>query len=147
MRIGKGHHWFPNSVCLVLATLIFGGSMLEARVGAASRLPPEETGPERKLTLKERMLEIPPGTMIEVRLREKRKIRGRLGELTDEAFNLTTAEGEKIVTQQIAYTEVKSVKRIEGGKAGKAGHAALYMLAGIGAFIAILVVIALAKSE
>ncbi len=117
-------------ICFVLATMLFGTTTLEARVGAAGAVPGGQAGTERKLTMKERILEVPPGTMIEVRLLNKEKIRGRLGELTDEGFSLTTAQGEKIEAKKVAFTDLKSFKKVEGGQAG---HVVLYALAGIGA--------------
>jgi hypothetical protein len=134
-----------NIICLLLVTMIFGTTTLEARVGAAGAVPPGQAGTERKLTMKERILEVPPGTMIEVRLLNKQKIRGRLGELTDEGFSLTTAQGQKIETQKVVFTEVKSFKKVEGGKAG---HVILYYaLAGIGALCFALVIYAASASH
>jgi hypothetical protein len=129
-------------ICLVLTALLFSTTTLEARAAAAGALPVAQTESKGNSTLKQRMLEVPPGTMIEVRLLNKQKIRGRLGELTDEGFSLTTAQGEKISTQKIAFTEVKSFKKVEGGKGG---HVVLYALAGIG--VALLVVFILAISS
>jgi hypothetical protein len=126
-------------ICLVLTALLFSTTTLEARAAAVGALPVAQTESKGNPTLKQRMLEVPPGTMIEVRLLNKQKIRGRLGELTDEGFSLTTAQGEKISTQKVAFTEVKSFKKVEGGKGG---HVVLYALAGIG--VALLVVVVLA---
>lgn len=131
-------------ICLVLATMLFGTTTMEARVGAARAVPLGQAATERKPTMKERILEVPPGTMIEVRFLSKQKIRGRLGEITDEGFSLTTVQGEKITTQKVAFTELKSFKKVEGGKAG---HALLYALAGIGALFLVLVIWALTQSD
>ena len=130
-------------ICLVLVSMFFGTTTLEARVGAAGAVPAGQTGTERKPTLKERILEIPPGTLIEVRLLNKQKIRGRLGELTDEGFSLTTAQGEKIATQKVAFADLKSFKKVEGGKAG---HAVLYALAGLGVLLVVIIIWAAAAS-
>ncbi len=129
-------------ICLVLVAVFFCTASLEARVDAAGAVPdaPEES--QAKPTLKERLLEVPPGTMIEVKLLNKQKIRGRLGELTDEGFTLTSAQGEKITTQKIAFTEVKSFKKVEGGKGG---HAVVYALAGAGAIFVVLLIVALSQ--
>jgi len=128
-------------ICLVLVTVFFGTTTLEARVGAAGAVPAGQAGTERKLTMKERILEVPPGSMIEVRLLNKEKIRGRLGELTDEGFSLTTAQGEKIEAKKVAFTDVKSFKKVEGGKAAKtAGWIVLGALAGLGVLMVVLLV-------
>lgn len=132
-----------DMICLVLATMIFGQSVLEARVSAsaAPRAGEEQTQP--KPTLKERLLEVPPGTMIEVRLLNKKKVRGRLGELTDQGFSLQIAQGNKIETQQVAFTDVKSVKRVEG----KGTNPVWYVLAGVGALFVVLIIWAAAASS
>ena len=129
--------------CCVLATLLFSATVLEAHVPLTLAVSLGETATERKPTMKERLLEVPPGTMIEVRLRNKQKMRGRLGELDDEGFNLTTVQGEKVVNEKIGYAEVKSFKKIEGHKAG---HALVYTLAGIGVLTVILLIIAAAMT-
>ncbi|MGE5326217.1 MAG: hypothetical protein ACM3NO_04205, partial [Deltaproteobacteria bacterium] len=125
-------------VCLALTTLLFTSSILEAKLGLAGAIPAGQTETTLKPTLKERVLEIPPGTMVEVKLLNKQKIRGRLGEITDEGFNLTTAQGDKIASQKVAFTEVKSIKKVEGAKAG---HVVAYSLAGIGAFFLVLFIV------
>jgi hypothetical protein len=131
-----------NIICLVLATLLFGTTTLQARVGAFDAVPGGQAGSERKPTLKERILEIPPGTMIEVRLLNKQKIRGRFGNLTDEGFSLTTAQGEKIETVKVAFADVKSFKKLEGAKAAKtAGWIVLGALAGVGALVLIAIAV------
>lgn len=104
-------------ICLVLTALLFSTTTLEARAAAVGALPVAQTESKGNATLKQRMLEVQPGTMIEVRLLNKQKIRGRLGELTDEGFTLTTARGEKISTQKVAFTEVNSFKKVEASSA------------------------------
>jgi hypothetical protein len=120
-------------ICLVWATMLFGYSTLEARVGASGAVPPAQAESAQKPTVKERILEIPPGTMIEVRLLNKQKIRGRLGEITNEVFSLQIARGNKIETQKVAFTDVKSLKKFESGEAGKmAGGVVIGILAALG---------------
>jgi hypothetical protein len=122
-------------ICLILAAVLLDGPILEARAAFSGAVPRAQT--TQHPTLKERILQIRPGTMIEVRLRNKRKIRGRLGEVTDEGFALTTAQGNKIDTQKVAFTEVKSLKKAEGGKGERI---ALFVLAGVGVFLAIVII-------
>ena len=119
-------------ICMALATMFFATTILEVRVQAAGTVPAGQRSTAQKPTLKERVLEVPPGTMIQVRLLDKQKIRGRLGEITDEAFSVQTAEGNKVETRKIAFADVKSFKQVKGGKAGRA---VVYALAGIGAFL------------
>lgn len=131
-------------ICCVLATVLFATTTLDARLSALLAVPPGRAATEQQTTMKERLLGVPPGTMIEVRLRNKQKIRGRLGEINDEGFTLTTLQEQKVVKEKIAFTELKSFKKVEGGKAG---HRVLWMLAGVGALVLILSIIILARGE
>jgi len=67
-----------STICVLLATIVFGQSLLEAKAGAwiAARAGQEQT--QGNPTLKERILEVPPGTMIDVRLLNKRVPPGSL---------------------------------------------------------------------
>lgn len=129
-------------ICLVLATMFLASTTLEASTAAAGAAPGAQPRTTQKPTVKERILEVPPGAMVEVRLLNKGKVRGRLGEISNEDFDLQIARGDTIETQKIAFTDVKSVKKVEGGKAGRT---VVYVLAGIGAFFGVLTIIALAK--
>jgi hypothetical protein len=122
-------------ICLILTAVLFNGSILEAKAAASAAAPRAQTA--QSPTLKERILEIQPGTMIEVRLRSKQKIRGRLGEVSDEGFSLTSAQGDKVATQKVAFTDVKSFKKVEGGKGGRI---ALFVLVGVGVFLAVIII-------
>jgi len=94
--------------------------------------------PSRKLSLKERLLEIPTGSIIEVRTQANEKIRGRLTETTNEGLSVQRFQNGKLETLAIAYSDVKSVKvtaakEPPGGKAGKtAGWIILGGLAALG---------------
>jgi hypothetical protein len=135
-----------DAILLILISVLFGNSVLEARVGASAigaSLPQETT---KKATVQERILGIPPGTLIEVRLMNKNKLRGRLGEVTNEGFSLQTAQGNKVETQKIAFAEVKSLKKVEGETTGKKfSRGVIYGLAGIGVLILIITIVMLAR--
>ncbi|MGA2606533.1 MAG: hypothetical protein ABSH01_03635 [Terriglobia bacterium] len=135
-----------DMILLILISVLFGNSLLEARVGASATgasLPQETT---KKATVQERIMEIPPGTMIEVRLMNKHTLRGRLGEVTNEGFSLQTAQGNKVETQKIAFTEVKSLKNVGETTGRKVGKGVIYGLAIFGALIVIMTIVLLARS-
>jgi hypothetical protein len=129
-------------ICLVLATACLSMSAMEVSAYAARALPPGQESTEGIAKLKQKLLEVPSGTMVEVKLLNKQKIRGRLEKIDDQGFSLTTSQQGKIVTQTVAFTEVGSVKKAEGGKAG---HAVVWMLAGVGVLVVIGVIIAVAQ--
>jgi len=129
-----------NLIALMLVWALFGNSVLEARVR-----PEQET--TKKPTLQERILEVSPGTMIEVRLMNKQKLRGRLGEVTNEGFALQMAQGTKVETQKIAFTEVRSFKQVEGTTGKKIGKGVVYALAGIGVLVVISVILVASRDD
>jgi hypothetical protein len=130
-----------NLVGLVLAYALLGNSLLDARVGSSATggSPQEQT--TSKPTVQQRILAVPNGTMIEVRLLNKQKLRGRLGEITSEGFSLQTAQGSAIETQKVAFTDVKSLKQLENTTGKKVGTGLLFALAGIGVFTVIIIAV------
>jgi hypothetical protein len=137
MGRGRGHYASRNTVCLILTTLLFGCSILDARDGVRRAVSSAQAGRRGEPTLKERLLEIPSGTMIEVRLLNNQKIRGWPGGITDEGFSLTTVQGDKTTSQKVAFTEVKSFKQLEYGKRR---HTLIWLLAGVAALTAMLII-------
>jgi len=124
-----------NLIALILVYALFGNSLLEARAGISVKggSSPEET--TKKPTLQERILKVPNGMMIEVRLLNNQKLRGRMGDVTNEWFSLQTAQGGKIETQKVAITDVKSFKQVEGKTGKKIGTGLLIGLAVVGVII------------
>mgnify|MGYP003341788469 CR=1 FL=1 len=79
------------------------------------------------------------GTSIEVRLKDKQKLRGARGAVADSGFTLVDARsGER----QISYSDVASVKRI-----GAKSHTGRNILIGVGIGVAAvaIVIVSLAK--
>ncbi len=123
-------------ICLVLATLVFSCSTLEARVGASGAVSPGQAGSEPKPALKEQVFQIPAGSQVEVRLLNKERLRGRLGEVSEEGFTVQIAQGNQIDTRKVAFGDVKSVKVIDKEK-GK------HIFLGVGIAVGTLLVLAL----
>ena len=93
--------------------------------------------PQDNRTVQEKVVETPAGTLVEVKLKKKQTLRGRLGEADAEGFSLQYAQGDRVETRKLAYAEVKSIKVVED--AGK-GHG---ILAGIGVAFLVLMGISL----
>ncbi len=78
-----------------------------------------------------------------MRLKNKEKLRGRLGVMREDGFDMQVAAGDKIETRTIAFNELKSIKKAEGGGAGHvAGNIAVGTLAVIGGLVVTLIIIA-----
>jgi hypothetical protein len=96
-------------------------------------------------TLKEQAMGISPGSVVEVRLVDKTKLRGRLGPVSDRGFELQTVKEGKIDTVQITFAQAKSIndttKKSFGHSVGKG-----FLIAGIviGAVIGIVAIVCVA---
>ena len=108
-------------------------SMLLLWSSLAQAFPSAQATAPTPIDLKERVTEIPGNSVIEVKLRSKHKIRGRLGALTDSGFELQHTGDGKIVTEFVAFDNVKSVKVV-----GKGLNFAVKVLIGTGIVIGVL---------
>ena len=104
----------------------------------------------RKPSIKEQLIDIPTGSIVEVRTKAKQKYYGRLGEATNESFSVQQIKNEKLETVNLSFQDVKSVKIKastdgRGPKAAKtAGWIVLGGLAALGVLTAVGIGIALA---
>ena len=78
-------------------------------------------------TVQEQVLEIPSGSLVEVRLINKQKLSGRIGEAADDGFTIQLAKGDRLDNRKVFFAEVKSIKDKSRGS-GKGTH----ILAGVG---------------
>ena len=136
-----------NLIALILVYALFGNSVLQAGSGVSAGVGSSQKETTNKPTLQERILEVPQGTIIEVRLMNKQKVRGKLGEISNEGFSLQTAQGSKIETQKIAFAEVKSFKQAGGGTGKGIGRGVIYGLAGIGVLVLVMVIWAASRPD
>ena len=94
---------------------------------------------ESKPTIKEQVLEIPAGSVVEVRTLDKEKIRGRIGQTTDHGFAIQRIRSEKVEEVNVEFQNTKSIKMVAsqrpsaGANAGKTVALVLVgVLAGVG---------------
>jgi hypothetical protein len=121
--------------------------LLQAAPAAAGRVVPGRApGGQASLTatLKQKVLEIPPQSMVQVKLKTKEKLRGRLGQVTDEGFVIKVAQGQKIEDRTVAFSDVKAIKAANAGS-----HVGRWIVVGVaaGAIFAVLSVVALLNSN
>jgi hypothetical protein len=95
---------------VLLASLFFIEPAVEAK---ASQSP--QAGTSEKTPLQQRVLEIPAGTLVEVRLKNKEKLRGRLGEVSEDGFQMQVGTRDKSQIRKINFDELKSIKELGGG--------------------------------
>ena len=60
--------------------------------------------------IKEQVLRIPVGAPVQVKLKDKRTLLGRMGPATNDSFSVQYAKSDKIVDEKIAFQDVKSVR-------------------------------------
>jgi hypothetical protein len=105
-------------------------------LGAPSPVRSRATAEDKATTVREQLVLMPPGSVIEVRTQAKQKLRGRLGAMAADSFELQTAKGEKIQTQSLRFDEVKSFKAVKAKRpfplAAKIGLVGLGLLIVIG---------------
>jgi hypothetical protein len=120
---------------VLLATILWVHCGLSGKAQVAAADSSSEASAAQRPTLKEQVTRIPAGSQVEVRLLNQERIRGRLGEVSAEAFTVQVAKGSQIETRRLAFSDVKSVKQLGGGK-GK------YILIGVGIALVVIVVLA-----
>ena len=110
------------------------GLLLWCSLADASQ-PPAQSA-VKATGLRERLILIPAGSIIEVKLINKQKIRGRLGPVSDSGFEVQHARDNQIVTEALTFDAVSSVR-----VTGKGMHFAWKVLIGIGIVFAVIGVI------
>jgi hypothetical protein len=138
-----------NMISMILLSLVTLGLGLGTGPGSVARAAsPEEAKTDQKAQkLREKALEIPPQTMVEVRLKNKEVVKGRLGDVSSDSFVVKEAIGQRIEDHKIAFDDVKSMKKFEGNKALKvAGYSALAVAVAIGTAMVISLIVVLATT-
>lgn len=113
----------------VLVILLLAVQFVPGRCAAA---------PQAVKTPQEVVLEFAPGTLVEVKLKNKQSLRGRLGEAAPDGFEVQSAQGDRVETKTVSYAEVQSVRALKGDGKGTR------FLAAVGAVFLVLMVVSLA---
>ena len=138
-----------NMISMILLLLVTLGLGLGAASGSkAGTATPEDAKTDQKAQkLREKVLEIPPQTMVEVRLKDKEVVKGRLGDVSSDGFVVREAVGQRIEDRKVAFDDVKSMKKFEGNKALKvAGYSALAVAVAVGTAMVISLIVILATT-
>lgn len=95
---------------------VFSACLAAAAAGAS---PSPQDHPEETPTVRERLQELPPHTMVQVKLHNK-KVRGRLSVVTRKGFVIQITAGDKTKNEKFSYDDVQSIDAMEGtGKGNK----------------------------
>lgn len=71
---------------------------------------PVQSYQERKQTMAERIVDIPFDAVIDVQLRTKEKLHGRMGEAKDNSFVVKVATASRIEERRVTFDEVRSIR-------------------------------------
>lgn len=124
-----------------LAVLLIGTISTQSLL--ASR-PAENADTPKKPTIQEKILDIPAGTIVEVRVRStKEKLRGRMAGVDSDSFVVKVAKGAVVEDRKVPFSDVRSVKAQERGMS-TATKVVLGALAGVGTLFLVLILIAAA---
>ena len=130
MGVGRGS--LRQLLSILLVVILCATSTYAAKPSAS--IPAQVA---QKPTLK--VLEIPPGSRVQVRLKNKEKLRGLLGEVSNKGFVLQYARGNQIEKRIIGFDEVKSIKVIKVKEGGRAWTVAKWALATGGITLLVLI--------
>lgn len=115
-----------NIVAMAMAVLLLNTPHLQARAGP--------------LVLKSQLVEIPTGSLVQITMLDKKKLRGKLGMVSDEAFEIQSIKSGRIEMQSVRIDEAKSVKVIDtASRRNKAGYIVVGIVVGAAAALVIIV--------
>jgi hypothetical protein len=112
--------------------------------GPLAPVTAQQTKPSPEQAIKAKLLEIPTGSTIEVKLRGKPTVRGKLGAVQDNGFELQSLRDGKVVTDSFTLGDVKAVSPKQGHTTRKV---VVGVLIGIGVLVAIGVIVAVASGK
>jgi hypothetical protein len=73
--------------------LMFKNALIVAL--AALMVPPLQSGQQTSATVQDEVAKLTKGSMIEVKLKSRKKVNGRLGEVSADGFELQVSQGQK----------------------------------------------------
>jgi len=136
--LGVGRGSMRQLLSILLVVILCATSTYAAKPSAS--IPAQVA---QKPTLQEKVLvDIPPGSRVQVRLKNKEKLRGLLGEVSNEGFVLQYARGNQIEKRIIGFDEVESIKVIKVKEGGRAWRVAKWILMAGGIYIVVLIMLA-----
>src|SRR6266496_1815550 len=90
---------------IVIACLVLQASNLAVAA-------PQDTGDV--VDVRDRIRALPPGSTLEVKLTNEEKLKGKLGSVGPEAFELQISRKGTITARRVAFTEVRSIHQKRG---------------------------------
>ena len=121
------------------STLAFR-SILAVMLCALLVLPAESAQQTPPPTVQEQVGQISTGSIVEAKtkLKNMKKVRGRLGAVTADGFEIQTVNGQKVDNIRLSFADVKSV----ADKSQQKSHTGMYILVGVCVTVGVMALIA-----
>ena len=120
-RTGSGRSTLHRVLALTLIAGVAGQTAGMALAQDRQRPDASAQGDDASSdVLKSRVLQLPKGSYVEVRLADGQKIEGRLGDVVEEGFMLQTVSKNKLTDRLVRFEEMQSVTPF-GGSLPRAG--------------------------
>ena len=114
---GSGHMVARRLLVLALAAMV---TVQTATTAFSQEEVPPGPPPQQNTApsdpMKSRVLQIPHGSFVEVRLISGQKVQGRLGDILDVGFTLRTVSNNRVVDLQVRFEELRSVRPVGNPK-------------------------------
>ncbi len=139
----QSHHSITilRTLSVFMAWVLCVNSIQAARLSESGAAGLSQAPAAQGPTIREQALLIPAGSTVEVRLTNKERLKGRIGNVSEDGVVIKYTKTNKIEERQIAFGEMKSIKVLGGGSA--ALRTVGWGLAGVGIFLTVYVIYAL----
>jgi hypothetical protein len=112
-----GLQFVRSAATRATATALAAAFAIGLATAAANAMPLPQNDSEQTPTVKERVMALPPHTLVQVRLHNK-NLKGRVRIATRKGFVLQFTADGKNRNQKISYDDVQSIQPVEGNSKG-----------------------------
>jgi len=119
-----------RTLSVFMAWVVFVGSACATKMNAF-----EAAAASQNPAIKARAVQIPAGSVVEVRLTNQEKLNGRIGDVSDDGIVLKYVRGTRVEERKIAFADMTSIKAVK--KLSMGAKIGLVVLALIGVVMAV----------
>ena len=98
------------------------------------------------IEVRDRIRTLPPGSTLEVKLTNEEKLKGKLGSVGQDEFELRIVRKGTVTTRKVAFTEVRSMRVKHGMSTGAKIGLGVGIFAGIAVLVTALVLGAIGRN-
>jgi hypothetical protein len=116
--------------------LMFKNALIVAL--AALMVAPLQGGQQTSATVQDEVAKLTKGSMIEVKLKSRKKVNGRLGEVSADGFEVQVSQGQKADNVNLPFANVDWVA---AKTPAKGSHKAVWIVVGVGVGVVVVMTI------